>query len=305
MMKQFLKKTALFFFPILILCPVTELLLRNVPNDYRYKNDYLKQRSDSLTVLFLGSSHAYYGINPLYIKEKSFNAAYISQSLDLDWGILKKYEKNWKSLKVIVLPISYFSLNAQLNTGIEDWRIKDYIIYYDISGSPKIKDHFELLNNTLRTNLDRIFAYYLKRKKEVSCNDLGWGTDYNSWKQEDLVATGISAAKRHTHTDKLMLARNLEVLKNIIDFARQRNIRVVFFTPPAYKSYTANLQKEQLDQMTSEAAQLAGENRNVTYFNLMNDPSFTANDYFDADHMNEIGAKKLTLKMDSLINLER
>jgi len=29
---------------------------------------------------------------------------------------------------------------------------------------------------------------------------------------------------------------------------------------------------------------------------------FTEDDYFDADHLNKIGAKKLSLKVDSILN---
>jgi hypothetical protein len=281
---------------------VAELLLRNIPNNYRLKNDYLQKRSDSLSVLILGSSHTLYGINPIYMREKSFNAAYITQTLDLDWEILKKYKDHWKDLKVIVLPISYFSLTYQLNRGIEDWRVKSYILYWGIGSSTRLENHFELLNNTVRVNCDRIIAYYLKGKDEVSCNSLGWGTDYNSLKKEDLTATGIATAKRHTRQDSAAVSANLDVLKKIVDFSSQRNIHVLFFTPPAYKTYVENLEKKQLDQIIQTATKLAGENRNVTYVNLMNNPDFVAQDYFDADHMNEIGAKKLTLKIDSLIN---
>ena len=38
------------------------------------------------------------------------------------------------------------------------------------------------------------------------------------------------------------------------------------------------------------------------YYNFLTDKSFIAEDYYDADHLNEIGAKKLTLKIDSIIN---
>jgi hypothetical protein len=41
---------------------------------------------------------------------------------------------------------------------------------------------------------------------------------------------------------------------------------------------------------------------NVTYQNFLLDSSFSAIDFFDADHLNEIGAKKLTSKLDTLIN---
>ena len=44
---------------------------------------------------------------------------------------------------------------------------------------------------------------------------------------------------------------------------------------------------------------------NVTYQNFLLDSSFSAIDFYDADHLDEIGAKKLTSKIDSLINLNK
>ena len=44
------------------------------------------------------------------------------------------------------------------------------------------------------------------------------------------------------------------------------------------------------------------QNKSIYYFDLLKDKSFKANDYFDADHLNEIGAKKLTMKLDSIIH---
>ena len=66
-----------------------ELLLRNIPNDYSFKKNYLNTKSNSIEVLFLGSSHIYYGINPEYISRNSFNGSHISQSLNFDLEILE------------------------------------------------------------------------------------------------------------------------------------------------------------------------------------------------------------------------
>ncbi|HRB69044.1 MAG TPA: hypothetical protein PLC92_02955, partial [Chitinophagales bacterium] len=76
-----------------------ELLLRDIPNDYSFKKNYLNTNSNNIEVLFLGSSHIYYGINPEYISQKSFNAAHISQSLNFDLAILEKYKDRWTNLK--------------------------------------------------------------------------------------------------------------------------------------------------------------------------------------------------------------
>ena len=91
-MKLFVNKTTLYLFPILILLLLIEVLTRAIPNDYTYKRDYLNNNSNIIRVLFLGNSHAYYGVNPAYINQNSFNAAYVSQSVNYDYQILKKYK---------------------------------------------------------------------------------------------------------------------------------------------------------------------------------------------------------------------
>lgn len=44
------------------------------------------------------------------------------------------------------------------------------------------------------------------------------------------------------------------------------------------------------------------EHKHVTYKNYMNDTTFLKNDFYNADHLNKDGAKKLSLKLNSLIN---
>ena len=87
-----------------------ECLLRQIPNVYRFKRNYLDTNSDKVEILFLGNSHSYFGLNPEYTEKRSFNAGHVSQTLDYDLEILKKYENKWENLEFIVIPISYFTL---------------------------------------------------------------------------------------------------------------------------------------------------------------------------------------------------
>lgn len=144
-MKRFFKKICTFFIPIICVLGFLEILVREIPNDYSLKKNYLTKHSDEIEVLFLGSSHAYYGINPDYITSyNSFNASYISQSLNYDYKILKNYGSNLSSLKAIVIPIDYLTLYGSLETGVEKWRAKNYIIYYQMYQLDNIKNYFEI-----------------------------------------------------------------------------------------------------------------------------------------------------------------
>ena len=72
-------------------------------------------------------------------------------------------------------------------------------------------------------------------------------------------------------------------------------------TPPAYQSYRDNLNKEQLNKAIALTNKLCATSNNCTYFNLLDDSRFVAGDYYDADHLSEIGAKKLSIFLDKIV----
>ena len=117
-MKKFLFHLSKIILPILFFFLVLEIAIRKIPNDYQLKKDYLDKNAAEINTLILGSSHTFYGLNPEYFSKKTFNAAYVSQSLDLDYEILKKYDSKLKNLKTVIVPISYFSLFETLDTDV-------------------------------------------------------------------------------------------------------------------------------------------------------------------------------------------
>jgi hypothetical protein len=302
-MKTFLKKSAYFVFATFLMLIVIELLLRQIPNDYSYKKNYLEKNSNTIKVLFLGNSHAYFGINPELITDPSFNAAHFSQSLDYDFKILKQFEHHMDSLKAIVLPIDYFSLYKNLETGVEKWRVKNYVIYYGFEGNASPYNYLELMNGAVQDQINRLIKYYYNKKTDVNCNTLGWGKTYQSINSKNLVTTGATAAKRHKAKSDKAFQYNLQNLNNIVAFAEKHHCKVLLYGSPAYETYIKLLDTAQLNKTISAVTELSNQHKSVRYYNLINDPSFKNSDFYDADHLNEIGAKKLTQKIDSLIHL--
>lgn len=298
-MKKFIIKTILILLPLLVVAISMELLIRNIPNDYEYKKEFLDANSNTIEVLFFGSSHTYYGVNPKYISGNAFNASHISQSLDYDYEILMKYKKNWNKLHYIILPIDYFTLFSKVSTGVESWRVKNYQIYYNINKTINLSDNFEILSIKSKQNIKRIYFYYFKNKSSITCSKLGYGNVETE--KLNLLESGIEAAKRHTKVDQLHLEENIIILKKIIDYATKNNIHILFYTSPAYPTYVSNLDKTQLKRTFKTINILTVNNLNCSYYNFLEDTSFVATDFRDADHLNEVGAKKLTLKLNDLI----
>ncbi|GHT49400.1 hypothetical protein AGMMS49982_02840 [Bacteroidia bacterium] len=299
-MKKFIINIFLFLLVSLMFAGSLEMVLRHIPNDYSYKKDYLDTHANEIETLVLGSSHAFFNIDPIYFSDNAFNVAHAAQPLNYDYAILKKYDEKLVNLKMVIIPFSYFSLWHQLAKDREARRIKNYILYYGIKNeNDPIKSHFEVLCSNFE-NISRILSYF--KGTNIQQTKLGWGTGYRIPNAPDLETLGKNAALRHTKDiyspeNQKLCADNVAFLDSIIHICQRHNAEVLLLTTPHYKTYREHVNKEQLNAMIKTANEMADNHPNCTYMNLMEDSTFVSTDYCDADHLCEIGAKKLSLKL--------
>lgn len=307
MMNAFLKKVVWFILPLCIIALLMESQLRSLDNVYKSKSLYLEKHAQELDILVLGSSHAFYNINPEYLQGQVYNAGAVSQSLDLDLEILKKYEEKLTNLNQLIIPVSYFSFYGKLKTSPEKWRIKDYVLYYDLDIANTVRDYFEVLSVKPKNNLKKLMKSMTITKVMKPCSNLGWGLNYVGQGPRDLKSTGIETAKRHSEKDVFSeesvekYKAGIKDLEDILTWAKERGVKVLLVTPPSYSSYANNLNLDQLNLMVTYLNQVSDTYTNCTYINMLKDDNFIASDYYDADHLNHQGAKKLSLKLNTLL----
>lgn len=301
-MKRFIIRTLFFLAPILIIGIVLEVSIRNIPNDYKYKKEYLDENAGQIQTLILGSSETFRGVNPDYFSSKAFNAANNAQSLEYDYKILDMYKDNLKSLNTLIIPISYPSYYFNLKSSKGSRRIKYYNIYFGMTSSLDLTEYSEVLSNKIKYSYQNFVTYYIKGNTLISCSRLGW-TDHQKEDALDLIDTGLKAAGNHsmdisTAKAEKDFAENLSYLESIIQWAAANNVEVILFTPPAYKSYTEALNPDQLHITIETSENIAAKYDNCIYLNLQTDPNFKMEDFYDANHLSGIGAQKLSLLLD-------
>lgn len=293
-MKRFIKQILAFLIPLLAITLLLEVLLRKIPNDYAYKKAQIELQNDSIRTLLLGSSHTMYGLNPEYFSELAYNLGHVSQTIDVDYYLLKKYLKTLPQLKTVVLRLSYTTLHEQLRDGPESWRLKDYNLYYDINISNKLKHKSEVLSVKLKNNLTRLQDYYVNDEDMITVEPSGWATFDEVQVGKPLYDVGLIAAKKHTANDNSLVDENITFLVNLIQMCKAEGVNVVLVTMPAHQSYRENLSELQLELMLQAGKKMETNYDNCQYLNLLDAQNFTDADFYDGDHLNSRGAKKLS-----------
>ena len=290
----------LILVPTAIIVGICEWSIRCIPNDYSYKNEWMTNNASFVQILNLGSSHGFYGIRPEYFSRPAFNLAFVSQTMKYDDYLYNNYVSHCDSLRYIILPVSYFTLRYDLESSEEYWRVRNYCIYMGCNyHRGELKYNMEILS---KDKMQYVFPSWFQKESFVSCDEYGWGTDYSKNNRDSAwYDAGPVAAKRHTKADTTYVADNVQRLKAIIQDCQRRNIHVIILTTPTYHTYYDALEERQLRQMSATCACLEKQYSNVTYLNWLKNPHFVEDDFFDADHLNEYGAQKLTLMLDCYI----
>ena len=107
-MKKFLITILAFFIPVLFVLVGLEYIVRKAPNEYQYKAQWMEKNADRVETLILGTSHAFYGINPSYLGPNAFSLAASAQCLQYDEFLFFKYS-GWKMIRLQEIENRYFA----------------------------------------------------------------------------------------------------------------------------------------------------------------------------------------------------
>lgn len=304
-MKRYSLKLILFTFPCISLWFFFEINLSKVKNSYNVKARQIELVKDSIEVLVLGSSREYFGVNPDYITHNTFNLANTSQSLYYDCRLLQKYYKKLPKLKLVIIPISYFSFESTIETSKEYWRKYYYNHFFEIKpemGSMGVSD-IRAYSLFALYEPGNAWSYMLKNFQM----NLSEHTHVNGWyevsKEESNLITNESAkARALDHTNSMMkknIGFNIKQMEDMLNLLSKNRIKAVLLTTPVTDLYFDNLDEIKRQRMFKLVNDLSLK-FNVRYCNYLNDRRFELSDFSDSDHLNPKGAQK----MSAIINNE-
>lgn len=292
-MRKFLRNIIIFSGVVICLLIAGEFIVRKLPSSYATKAGYIKNHGDEIATLILGSSHTYYGLNPEEMGDSVFNLANISQTPEYDLALLEHFSGYIPHLRTLILPVSYFTYVDPEIEKSEAWTLG--IKYKTRMGLPLHSDmsvyNLELADfDSYKGQLSNI----IKKAPSNVSSEKGFGLNYNlgmrspNWKEE-----GKKRAEAHTVDNPERGEKVVDVQRKLLDLAKSRGWQVIFITTPGYKSYTDNLDPAQEKMMRHYIEQLKKE-YNIIYLDLLRDKRFGEDDFYDPDHLSDVGAAKLS-----------
>lgn len=277
---------------MLVLLLAGECYVRSQPNPARDKHLRMLAEARQVETLVLGSSHTYYGINPQWLEGNAYSLAMVSQSYRYDAWLLERYP--FERLKNLVLPFSYFSLYEDGETGVGEHLASRYRIYMDCPLHGYFsKSNFEFMDfPAFREKLKQLY-----RPQRMTWNEFGWGSNYKLELRPQPWDNGEDRAAANTYADTSAVELNRRFLTSMLDWARWHGVHVFLLSTPLSRTYLENRNPEQVARNRRVLAAVLSEYPEVVYRDYEADGDFTEEDFYDADHLSDRGAEKLTGKL--------
>lgn len=299
-MKRFFRRAALFSLPLVAAWGGCEAgLLRAGPTIYSVRREVLARRAGEIRVLVLGNSQSMVGVRPEFISRAAFNLAHNSQDLYYDRGLVQRYAGELPRLELVVLSISYLTLESKLSESPEQWRRCFYYRYFDVphedgpAGAGHLSDVSLVALHGREESAKLAFRFFRPRREKV--DEGGWPVAKSEPGPKAFSAdVARQRVERHHAAMKAgNLETNLSHLEALVEGLTARKVRVALFSPPLTGEYRAHLRPDALGRMQSALRQVC-ERRGLRYVDYSADSRFTTADFKDVDHLNPRGAEKLT-----------
>lgn len=306
-MVKFIHRLFVFCLPLLLLIGFVEYLYRTQPNNYSIKNQYIKKNHNNIELLLFGDSHCLYGLNPIYFDKNTFNLSNVSQTIYFDKLLLEQYLDKLPKLKCVVFCIEYTNLSQQDNT--QDDVFRKYYYQYFMGLDVPLISQFDVKQYSLSLVQSPKISFYMIKKwyqtgSFLDSDDRGWGTNF---KKKDRIQPDLIAKQRaQSQEDGLTnFTLNSNRINDIIKKCKEKNIKVVIVSMPQTHLYSSYLNQNKLQSIFNTCQSFQNNNKKVVYYlNLFNDKRFIDEDFFDSDHLNEMGAEKCSKIVNQFIELK-
>lgn len=300
-MRKFLVKLALFSTLALLILGTIEVALLFIPNTYSYKHDYLEKHINDINILLMGSSYIEEGICPEIIGEGCFNTAISGRDIVFDAEIAKKYFSRMNQLKIVLLPLDYSKFEFgrgrinPLDTRIELDRMTVTYRCMHYKYMHLYVDRFWYWSEILNSQLNYVSRFWQSRQENVECDSLGYHALVLKNRQEGweyrAVPPIIDTSKKINND---AFNRYWPYLEVIADCAQKRGAKMVLVNIPKYLTYQNDINKNVVQEINSLITQLQSKYNNVVYWDFTYNEEFGEEDYFDACHLSDEGAKKFS-----------
>ncbi len=305
-MRKFLVNVLILGVLALLICFGTELLLLAVSNEYSYKRKYVEQHGGDIKVLILGHSHTGTGIDPTFLGDSVFNMAIAGRDHYYDAVLAERYIPRMKNLECVIWPLGY---NLQYESyrypcmGETKANLKGNVTYmcmyekymhiHPAGSSVPCRYWSEILNSNMDYS-ERIFHRDFEKKNK--CTPLG----YERYKVSSKAAGAWTRRSLPKIVDcesgnaPLALAEAMSDFKRMASVCGDNGVRFVVVSTPCYRTYRELMTERGIKDMSVCIDTMRSVNPKVEYYNYIYDDRFTEDDFFDASHLTEIGARKFT-----------
>lgn len=300
---KFIRRLILFLLPVALLLGAIEFLLSRSENSYTFKRRLADSAASSTEIIILGSSHSLCGINPALLSRKAINLAERSQPLYYDSAIASKYLPQMKQLKLVILPIDYFSLFFTI--GYPSPKLLYYQRFWDIGhpdmGSFKLSRYSLILMYKPKLATDII-------KADIAAGDIhacfgcqaldanGYFRREGRTKEKDFARLSyfITEEWKQGFISEKAFSRNTVLLDRLLGQLEQKNIRVLLLSMPMHETLRARFDTSLSNRTRTYIGKMIAAHPNCNYTDYSADPRFGDAFFFDPDHLNTTGAEKFT-----------
>ncbi|MCF6212476.1 MAG: hypothetical protein L3J45_00455 [Flavobacteriaceae bacterium] len=293
-MKRFLQKVLFYIIIIFVIVFIFDLFI--FPNNNNQMTQKFRLLQDTNpTVLVLGNSHLFFGINPDSSSFNMINVADKGRKIETDYIILKENISHLSNLKYVIIPISHYTLYS-FKIGVNEKRV--YYNYYNLKDyKQSILENSLILNEPFR----ELIKGLIFKDKQIS--RLGWRANAKIY-DNNINETKLRVTQMETQINNINnIKYNLEIIDKIINICEIHKVKLIFITPPYHPDFYIYSSKKSALFIEHTLDSISVAHNNIIKIEGKKLGIYNNKFYENSDHLNVNGAALFTKKIDSILKL--